>query len=84
MPNEAEADTWRRFVVPGLQAAGWDIRTHSIADQRTLTNRHAIALNSPTDRRKPSFDIPSPGKFSSIDQHRNTSNELVLWILKAS
>ena len=30
-----EADTCRKFVVPKLQAAGWDNEPHSIAEQRT-------------------------------------------------
>jgi type I site-specific restriction endonuclease len=32
-----EADTCRKFVVPKLQAAGWDTDPHSIAEQRTFT-----------------------------------------------
>lgn len=31
-----EADTCRKFVVPKLQAAGWDDEPHSIAEQRTI------------------------------------------------
>jgi type I restriction enzyme R subunit len=34
-----EADTCRKFVVPLLQAAGWDDEPHSIAEQRLLTLR---------------------------------------------
>lgn len=33
-----EADTCRKFVVPQLQAAGWDNEPHSIAEQRTITD----------------------------------------------
>ena len=33
-----EADTCRKFVVPKLQAAGWDNEPHSIAEQRTFTD----------------------------------------------
>ena len=33
-----EADTCRKFVVPKLQAAGWDNDPHSIAEQRTITD----------------------------------------------
>ena len=32
-----EADTGRMFVVPKLQAAGWDSDPHSIAEQRSFT-----------------------------------------------
>ena len=33
-----EADTCRRFVVPRLQAAGWDNAPHVINEQRTFTD----------------------------------------------
>jgi type I restriction enzyme, R subunit len=33
-----EADTCRKYVVPKLQAAGWDAPPYSIAEQRTFTN----------------------------------------------
>jgi len=33
-----EAETCRKFVVPKLQAAGWDNEPHSIAEQRTATD----------------------------------------------
>ncbi|MEX2606926.1 MAG: hypothetical protein WD708_06240 [Kiritimatiellia bacterium] len=33
-----EADTCRTYVVPLLQAAGWDAAPFSIAEQRTFTN----------------------------------------------
>jgi type I restriction enzyme R subunit len=33
-----EADTCRKFVVPKLQAAGWDSDPHSIAEQRSFTD----------------------------------------------
>lgn len=33
-----EADTCRKYVVPKLQAAGWDDSPYSIAEQRTFTN----------------------------------------------
>jgi type I restriction enzyme, R subunit len=32
-----EADTCRKFVVPQLQAAGWETDPHSIAEQRSFT-----------------------------------------------
>ena len=50
MPTEA--DTCRKFVVPKLQAAGWDNEPHSIAEQRSLTDGRIV----PTGRgfiRKP-------------------------------
>ena len=33
-----EADTCRKYVIPLLQAAGWDTAPHSIAEQRYFTN----------------------------------------------
>jgi type I restriction enzyme, R subunit len=39
-----EADTCRKFVVPKLQAAGWDIDPHSIAEQRTFTDGRIFPL----------------------------------------
>jgi type I restriction enzyme R subunit len=37
-----EADTCRKFVVPQLQAAGWDNEPHSIAEQRTITDGRVV------------------------------------------
>ena len=37
-----EADTCRRFVVPRLQAAGWDTPPHAINEQRTLTDGRVL------------------------------------------
>ena len=33
-----EADTCRKYVVPKLQAAGWENEPHSITEQRTCTD----------------------------------------------
>lgn len=33
-----EADTCRTYVVPKLQASGWDAASYSIAEQRTFPN----------------------------------------------
>src|SRR5436190_11802329 len=40
MPTEA--DTCRKFVVPKLQAAGWDNEPYSIAEQRTITDGRIV------------------------------------------
>lgn len=37
-----EADTCRKFVVPRLQAAGWDNAPHAINEQRTFTDGRVI------------------------------------------
>jgi type I restriction enzyme R subunit len=48
-----EADTCRKFVVPKLQAAGWDDDPHSIAEQRTFTDGRIVVRGSQTQRQKP-------------------------------
>ena len=47
-----EADTCRKFVVPLLQAAGWDNDPHSIAEQRFFTAGRIVS-HGPTARRRP-------------------------------
>jgi type I site-specific restriction endonuclease len=42
MPTEA--DTCRKFVVPKLQAAGWDNEPYSIAEQRTITDGRIVPV----------------------------------------
>jgi type I restriction enzyme R subunit len=46
-----EADTCRRFVVPKLQAAGWDSDPHSIAEQRTFTDGRIFPLRDGRGKR---------------------------------
>ena len=41
-----EADTYRKYVVPKLLACGWDTKPHSIADQRTVTDRWGIPVSN--------------------------------------
>jgi type I restriction enzyme R subunit len=50
MPTEA--DTCRKFVVPKLQAAGWDSDPHSIAEQRSFTDGRIIVRGSNAERKK--------------------------------
>jgi type I restriction enzyme R subunit len=47
-----EADTCRRFVVPRLQAAGWDDEPHSIAEQRSFTDGRIVVRGNQAIRRK--------------------------------
>ena len=47
-----EADTCRKFVVPLLQAAGWDTDPHSIAEQSYFTAGRIVS-QGPTARRRP-------------------------------
>lgn len=51
MPTEA--DTCRRFVVPKLQAAGWDDEPYSIAEQRTITDGRIVPVGKSFVRRAP-------------------------------
>jgi type I restriction enzyme R subunit len=51
MPTEA--DTCRRFVVPKLQAAGWDDDPHSIAEQRTITDGRIVPVGKGFMRKPP-------------------------------
>jgi type I site-specific restriction endonuclease len=50
MPTEA--DTCRKFVVPKLQAAGWDSDPHSIAEQRSFTDGRIVVRGSRAERKK--------------------------------
>jgi type I restriction enzyme R subunit len=48
-----EADTCRTLVVPKLQAAGWEIEPHSIAEQRTITDGRIVPAGKGFIRRPP-------------------------------
>ena len=48
-----EADTCRKFVVPKLQAAGWDTEPHSIAEQRTITDGRIVPVGKGFIRKPP-------------------------------
>ena len=50
MPNEA--DTCRRYVVPKLQAAGWDDEPHRLNEQVTFTDGR-IVVDGRRGRRRP-------------------------------
>jgi type I restriction enzyme R subunit len=49
----SEADTCRKFVVPLLQAAGWDNEPHSIAEQRTITDGRIVPVGKGFIRKPP-------------------------------
>ena len=51
MPTEA--DTCRKFVVPKLQALGWDSDPHSIAEQRTVTDGRVVPVGKGFIRKPP-------------------------------
>ena len=46
-----EADTCRKYVLPGLVAAGWDTEPHSIAEQRAFTDGRIVVTGARTRRR---------------------------------
>lgn len=48
-----EADTCRKYVVPRLQAVGWDDEPHSIAEQRTITDGRIVPVGKGFVRRVP-------------------------------
>lgn len=52
-PLLSEADTCRKFVVPLLQAAGWDTEPHSIAEQRTITDGRIVPVGKGFIRKPP-------------------------------
>ena len=47
-----EADTCRKYVVPKLQAAGWDERPHAINEQRTFTDGRVLFIGGKARRGK--------------------------------
>jgi type I restriction enzyme R subunit len=49
----SEADTCRKYVVPKLQAAGWDDEPHSIAEQRSITDGRIIPVGKGFVRKQP-------------------------------
>ncbi len=51
--SNTEADTCRKFVVPKLQAAGWDNDPRSIAEQRTTTDGRVIHVGKGLVRKPP-------------------------------
>ena len=71
-----EADTWRKFVVPKLQAAGWDNEPHSMAEQRTITDGRIVPVGKGFVR-KPSKKVdycsPSNGSWLSSSGGRGKS-----------
>jgi type I restriction enzyme R subunit len=48
-----EADTCRKYVVPGLQLAGWEDEPHSIAEQRTITDGRIVPVGKGFVRKPP-------------------------------
>jgi type I restriction enzyme R subunit len=50
-PMGNEADTCRRFVVPKLQAAGWDVEPCQIREQVTFTDGRIVVIGRKGSRR---------------------------------
>ncbi len=51
MPSEA--DTCRKYVVPKMQASGWEDEPHSIAEQRSITDGRIIPAGKGFIRKPP-------------------------------
>jgi len=51
MPTEA--DTCRKYVVPMIQAAGWDDDPHSVLEQRSITDGRIIPVGKGFKRKAP-------------------------------
>jgi type I restriction enzyme R subunit len=51
--GNTEADTCRKYVVPKLQAVGWDSDPHSTAEQRSITDGRIIPVGSGFVRKAP-------------------------------
>ena len=48
-----EADTCRKYVVPKLQAAGWEEEPHLIAEQRSITDGRIVPVGKGIVRKPP-------------------------------
>ena len=48
----SEADTCRKYVTPGLVAAGWDTEPHSLAEQRTFTAGRIVVAGTKAKRQE--------------------------------
>ncbi len=80
-----EADTCRKFIVPLLQAAGWDNEPHSIAEECPLTDGQ-LQLVAVRKHLSDLLKVPpishdgnvneTIGKFSGRDKPRSTVNQL--------
>lgn len=49
----SEADTSRKFIIPKLQASGWDNDPHSIAEQRSITDGRIVPAGKGFVRKPP-------------------------------
>lgn len=49
----SEADTCRKFITPKRQEAGWDMESHSLAEQRAIKDGRVILVGDKAQRRQP-------------------------------
>lgn len=49
----SEADTSRKFIIPKLQASGWDDAPYSIAEQRSITDGRIVPVGKGFVRKPP-------------------------------
>src|SRR5438874_2118787 len=47
-----EADTCRKYVLPKLEAAGWDSGRHSFTEQKTFTDGRIVVTGDTVRRRR--------------------------------
>ncbi len=47
----SEADTCRKYVLPGLTTAGWDEEPHSFTEQKTFTDGRIVVIGDKVKRR---------------------------------
>jgi type I restriction enzyme, R subunit len=74
------ADTCRRFVVPKLQAAGWDNEPYSIAEQRTITDGRIVPVGKSFTRR-PSKRVDYLLRYRrDFNSNGPDINERIVWL----
>ena len=65
-----KADTYRRFVVAKLQAAGWDDEPHAIREQVTLIDGRIVVRGNRTRRYPGRLALTRPGARKSVRRPR--------------
>jgi type I site-specific restriction endonuclease len=68
----SEADTSRKFIIPRLQAAGWDNDPHSIAEQRSITDGRIMPTGNPNSKNDLVHREPEELVASILDKEQRT------------
>ncbi len=66
-----EADTCRQYVVPKLQAVGWDDEPYSMAEQRTITDGRIVPQRQGFIRKPPKRGVRRKVLKARINQNRS-------------